>query len=111
MKSNRSRRLRKKLYLEEFAILGFEVSCDLNLDNEEGFDVLLNEFLGFLDSRELCMGGGGNTNSFGAFICSDHRYGSASNDDKEAVVAWLGSNKAVSNVVAGELVDANYAPE
>lgn len=108
MKSNKSRRLRKKLYLDEFAIFGLEFSCELNLKNEEDFDSFLDQFIDFIESRNLCMGGGGNTESFDGFICSDHRYGSASSEDRDAISGWLELNKSTSNVVVGQLVDANY---
>lgn len=108
MKSNKSRRLRKKLYLDEFAIFGFEFSCKLNLKNEEDFDSFLDQFIDFIESRNLCMGGGGNTESFDAFICSDHRYGSASSEDRDAISGWLESNGSTSNIIVGQLIDANY---
>jgi uncharacterized protein YggL (DUF469 family) len=109
MSSTKKRRLRKKLYLGEFAVLGFEFSCDLNVDDEEGFDLLLDEFLEFIEVRDLCMGGGGNTKSFTAFIHSYHRYGSATAQDIDAITSWLEAKSNVSNVVVGQLVDANYA--
>jgi len=56
--STKSRRLRKKLYLDEFAILGFEFTCNLNATEAE-FDLLLDELLEFIDKRKLCIAGGG----------------------------------------------------
>jgi uncharacterized protein YggL (DUF469 family) len=108
MVSTKSRRLRKKLYLDEFAILGFEFSCNLTIDDEDGFNLFLDQFLEFIVERELCMGGGGDMTSFGAFICSDHRYGSVTTQDHDAITNWLKSNSNVSKVVMGHLVDANY---
>ncbi len=108
MVRTKSRRLRKKLYLDEFAVLGFELSCDLSVKSEDDFDSLLDQFLDFIVDRKLCMSGGGNTKSFGAFICSEHRYGSATNEDIEAIKNWLQSRERTSNVVVGQLVDANY---
>ena len=75
---------------------------------EEEFDLLLNQLLEFIENRDLCMGGGGNIKSFSAFICSGHRYGSASDDDRDVITTWLESNKTISNIVVGQLVDANY---
>jgi len=107
MATNKSRRLRKKLYLDEFAVSGFEFTCNLSV-TEEGFDTLLDQFLELIDERELCMGGGGGTKSFSAFICSDHRYGSATNQDRAEIELWLKSKENISNVIVGQLVDANY---
>lgn len=108
MSSTRSRRLRKKLYLDEFTVLGFEFSCELNVNHEGDFDSLLDQFLEFIEGRKLCMSGGGNTESFNAFICSEDRYGSPTNEDLAAVTLWLQSNSSVKNVTIGQLVDANY---
>ena len=108
MKSNMKRRLRKKLYLGEFAVLGFEFSCTLNLDTEDAYDSWLDQLIEFIERRDLCMGGRGNTNSFSGFICSAHRYNSAIDEDREAVKNWLESSGGASNIVIGGLVDAYY---
>lgn len=108
MKSEMKRRLRKKLYLGEFAVLGFEFSCTLNLDTEDAYDSLLDQLIEFIERRDLCMGGSGDTNSFSGFICSAHRYKSAIDEDREAVKHWLESSGVASKVVIGGLVDAYY---
>ncbi|MDO8272151.1 MAG: 50S ribosome-binding protein YggL [Gammaproteobacteria bacterium] len=108
MKSEKKRRLRKKLYLGEFAVLGFEFSCALNLETEDDYDSWLDQLIEFIERRDLCMGGGGDTELFSAFICSAHRYKSAIDDDREAVKNWLESSGVASNVVIGGLVDAYY---
>ncbi|PKG80746.1 hypothetical protein CXF85_21780 [Colwellia sp. 75C3] len=108
MNSTKNRRLRKKLYLDEFAMLGFEFSCTLNAKNSDDFDSLLSQLVDVVESRELSMGGGGDKTLFTAFICSDHRYKSATNEDLEAIIAWLDANEAIDNVTVGKLIDANY---
>jgi uncharacterized protein YggL (DUF469 family) len=108
MKSNMKRRLRKKLYLGEFAVLGFEFSCTLNLDTEDAYDSWLDQLIEFIERRDLCMGGSGDTHSFSAFICSAHRYKSVIDEDREAVKNWLESSGGASNVVIGELIDSYY---
>lgn len=111
MRNIKSRRLRKKLYLDEFAVLGFEFSCTLNVNSADEFDSLLGQLVGFVESRELSMDGGGDTKLFTAFICSDHRYISVTNEDRAAITAWLNENSATENVTVGELIDANYGIE
>ena len=108
MHSNKSRRLRQQLSLDEFAILGFEFSCTLNAKTSDDFDSLLNQLVAFVESRELSMGGGGDTKLFSAFICSDHRYVSVTKEDRDSITAWLDENKAIENITVGKLVDANY---
>jgi uncharacterized protein YggL (DUF469 family) len=108
MHSIKSRRLRKKLYLDEFAILGFEFSCTLNAKTSDDFDSLLIQLVDFVESRGLSMGGGGDTKLFSAFISSDHRYVSATEEDRDAITAWLDNQEAINNITVGKLVDANY---
>jgi uncharacterized protein YggL (DUF469 family) len=108
MHSNKSRRLRKKLYLDEFAILGFEFSFTLNATNSDDFDSLLNQLIDFVESRELSMNGSGDTESFTFFSCSVQRYISATEDDRAAVKAWLEEQKSITNITVEKLVDANY---
>jgi len=107
MPSTKSRRLRKKLYLDEFAILGFELSCTLDVKTSDEFDATLNQLVDFIESRDLSMSGGGNAELFGAFICPNRHYASATNEDRDAIAAWLDENKATTNVNVGKLVDAN----
>ncbi|MCZ2722788.1 50S ribosome-binding protein YggL [Marinomonas sp. 15G1-11] len=108
MQEKRNRRLRKKLYLGEFAIKGFEYSCDLDINSETDFDAFFERFLDVLEERKLCMGSGGDLTSLTGFICSELRYGSATEEDLIAMEAWLNAEAVVSNVVMGKLVDANY---
>lgn len=108
MHSNKSRRLKKKLYLDEFAISGFEFSCTLNAKTSDDFDSLLSQLVDFVESRELSMGGGGDAKLFTAFICSEHRYASATEEDRDAITAWLDKQKAIENITVNKLVDANY---
>ncbi|GAL15006.1 hypothetical protein JCM19233_6020 [Vibrio astriarenae] len=45
MAKNRTRRLRKKLYVDEFAVLGFGFSCQVDIDSDTGYEAILNESL------------------------------------------------------------------
>lgn len=66
---NKNRRLRKKLYLGEFAILGFEVSCTTSITDFDQYDVFIDEFIDFIDGIGLCFGGGG-LELFEGFVCA-----------------------------------------
>ncbi|AEH33140.1 DUF469 family protein [Vibrio anguillarum] len=105
---NKNRRIRKKLFLGEFAILGFEVSCTTSIKDFEQYDLFVDEFIDYVDNIGLCFGGGG-LEIFDGFVCAADRYRSATEEDKALVVKWLENRAEVSKVVAGELVDANYA--
>ncbi|GHF97390.1 YggL family protein [Thalassotalea marina] len=107
-RTTRSRRLRKKLYLDEFAVYGFEFSCDLGCENEESLDNFMDELIDFIEAQHLCLGGGGDEKSFSAFVCSDERYGSATQENIQNTHDWLTKHQLVSNVKMGDLVDANH---
>lgn len=106
--SHKSRRLRKKLYLDEFAELGFEFSADITVTSDSEFEFFLDSLIDFIESRELVMAGGGTGSSWSAVICSMHRYGSATSEDQQAVEAWLSANPVLTNVRVGPLLDVNY---
>ncbi|MBW3696081.1 DUF469 family protein [Vibrio sp. T187] len=105
---NKNRRIRKKLYLGEFAILGFEVSCVTSIKDFDAYDSFVDEFIDYIDSIELCFGGGG-LELFEGFLCSTERYRSVTEEEKALVVAWLENRAEVTKVETSELVDANYA--
>ncbi len=102
-KQTRSRRLRKKLYLDEFAVFGFECDCKIDVEIGADFDAFIDDFVDFLDSRKLIAGGGGSPDDFAMFVMSAARYESATEADLEAVKNWLNSN-----IVTSELVNAYY---
>lgn len=109
MRSIKSRRLRKKLYLDEFAVFGFEISCSISVKGSDDFDLFFDQFISFVEDRELIIGGGGNPKEFSAFICSGHRYISATNEDRDNIKSWLESNGSASDIVVGELVNVHCA--
>lgn len=104
MSKTKSRRLRKKLYLDEFAMYGFTFSCNVKFTSNANYELLHDQFLAFIENRKLCMGG----NFEGGFICSENRYQSATREDIEAIFNWLSSNNSLSTITVGRLIDANY---
>ncbi|MDF2152542.1 YggL family protein [Vibrio sp. CAU 1672] len=104
---NKKRRIRKKLFLGEFAVLGFEISCQTDISDFDRYDAFVDEFIDFIDGLDLCFGGGG-LEHFEGFLCSTERYTSVNEEQKAQVVAWLEARPEVSGVQASDLVDANY---
>ena len=104
----RSRRLRKKLYIDEFAVYGFEITITFADFDENTFDTFLDEMFDFIESRNLIIGGGGGIDEFEAFISSNERYGSATEEDRSAVSKWLEGQAVIQNLEVSDLVDANY---
>lgn len=101
----RSKRLRKKLHVDEFQEFGFSISFTLpqNLDNET-LDILFDRFIDVIEYYGLLFGGGIGPNSEG-FVTLDKR-GNATEEHREFVRKWLASHPFVSDIQIGELVDA-----
>lgn len=103
-----NRRLRKKLYLGEFTVYGFDLSFDFDGMEPQGASDFLDEIIELVESRDLIIAGGGDTKSFGLFICAAARYASATEEDRAALISWLEAKPVVKEIVAGELVNAYY---
>ncbi|MFT7559789.1 MAG: hypothetical protein ACI93R_001704 [Flavobacteriales bacterium] len=104
----RSKRLRKKLYLEEFAIVGFEFSYKLDLESTDAYEAFLDSFVDLIDTLNLIVNLDGDHGVFQGFVSSGERYGSTTEDDRTAIKDALESYDTVSDVVVQELVDAVY---
>lgn len=104
----RSRRLRKKLFVGEFIELGFEFEADLAAPlTPEAEGELIGRFLAeVIEPRSLDLGGWITS----GFIAHGAR-GSASDDDRAAIHAWLATQPEISEVRIGPLMDAWNAPE
>lgn len=101
----RSRRLRKKLHLDEFQELGFDVEITLKapLAGTAEEELLIAFIEGVIEPRGLIYGGG---MVFG-YVCKAGG-GSATEEDRIAVKDWLQARDEVASVVAKELSDAWY---
>jgi uncharacterized protein YggL (DUF469 family) len=104
----RSRRLRKKLYINEFQVLGFEVSFKFEDVEENTFDSFFSEIMDFVESRDLILGSAGGTDTFTLYVSSFERYGSATEDDRIAFQKWLADKAFIKDAVVAELTDAYY---
>ena len=105
---NKSKRVQKKLFIGEYAVFGFEISGQFTQGDESGFDSCFDDFIDFVESRNLCFGGGYTGKEFDAFITAIDFRISTTEDDRQAIKGWLSSQDKLSNIVVGELVDANY---
>jgi len=105
MATNRSRRLRKKLCVDEFQELGFELNLGFKEDlSEEAIDAFLDAFLvDAMDANGLDYVGG---DDFG-LVCLAER-GSVSDEQRAAVEAWLTGRNALTAVNVSPLLDAWY---
>ncbi|NQY89851.1 MAG: DUF469 family protein [Colwellia sp.] len=108
MHSRKSRRLRKKLYLDEFSVMGVELDCNLTCKDESELATIMDDFFVYVDTLSLSIGGGGDLTSFVGFISSHERYGSVTESDISSISNWLKGQNIVSEFKIGQLVDANY---
>ncbi len=104
-----NRRQRKKLRLGEFQELGFEITgvCAGPLP-EDATNRFLDGLFGCVEARRLCAGGGFDASSGGqlSMFVSAMSRGSATEEDRQAVEAWLRSQPCIRDAGAGPLHDA-----
>lgn len=105
MASNRSRRLRKKLCVDEFQELGFEINLNFKEDlTDEVIDLFLDDFL-----RDAMAGNGLSYvggDDYG-LVCLTKR-GSVTEQQRSAVEAWLKGRAEVTEVSVSPLLDVWY---
>ncbi|MFT5578930.1 MAG: hypothetical protein ACI9WS_001688 [Paraglaciecola psychrophila] len=107
--SNRSKRLRKKLYQGEFTVLGFDFSCKINLDSASDYELFFDQFADFVDTENLFVSLDANEEQFEGFVTSGDRYSNATEEHRKAVEKALSSYAIVTDVNVSELVNAHYA--
>lgn len=107
-KTLKNRRLRKKLYLEEFAILGFEFSCKLASASEAEYEQFFTSVAELVESQNLYITLDDNSECFEGSVTSAERYGNATEEDRAALETLLKANSLVSEIKVGALVDAFY---
>lgn len=105
MATNRSRRLRKKLCVDEFQELGFELNLEFKEGlSEEAIDAFLTAFLEqAMDANGLDYVGG---DGFG-LVCLANR-GSVSEEQRTSVETWLKGRDELTSVEVSPLLDAWY---
>ena len=105
--AQRSRRLRKKLRIEEFQELGFEVSWNFPLNtSEERIDQLIDSLIReVIEARGLAFAGDGHL-AWQGLICTQ-AIGQCSQEDIQAVCEWL-KQQGMENLHHSELFDLWY---
>lgn len=112
-----NRRQRKKYHIGEFQQLMFQVSARYEpaLDNE-AFDRFLDDFIAFIESRnlEVCgMGGCVPLSETSGLIQAGYYSGllSPTEKDRQALLAWLQAYPQVCFAKVDDFVDAWYGFE
>ncbi|MPY21015.1 DUF469 domain-containing protein [Shewanella psychropiezotolerans] len=102
--ATRSRRLRKKLRVDEFQEFGFDVNWTFDESvSEEQIDTIVDQFIEqVIEPRQLGFHGGGHKQWEG--IIATQSIGKCSEEDRTAVTEfWKG--QTASDVVVSELYD------
>ncbi|MBU1329389.1 MAG: YggL family protein [Gammaproteobacteria bacterium] len=105
MATNRSRRLRKKLCVDEFQELGFELNLNFKEGlSDEAIDAFLEQFL--RDAMTVNGLGYVGGDDFG-LVCLSKR-GSVSEEQRAAVDAWLKGRDELVDYTVSPLLDVWY---
>ncbi len=106
----RSKRLRKKLFQDEFATFGFELECEFKSElSEKNISEFVDSFfIDAINAQGLVFGGGLSSKRLSGFVGSAKRYGSTTEADKTKLHAWLIAQPQLAKVELGEIIDANY---
>ncbi|MEZ9822120.1 YggL family protein [Shewanella sp. 10N.286.45.A1] len=104
MAANRSRRLRKKLRVDEFQEFGFDTNWTFNESvTEEQIDSIVDQFIEeVIEPRDLGFHGGGHKEWEG--IIATQAIGKCTDEDRAAVKTFF-EGQPVSDVEIGELYD------
>lgn len=107
---NRSRRLRKKLHLEEFQEFGFQLTFTLKPELAS-FEEALDRWLAFIESQGWGFGGGGSLSGheIDGYLCQ-LAGGTLTESDREQTAQWLTSQPWVASHQIAPLSDAWYGP-
>lgn len=105
---NRNRRLRKKLHVEEFQELGFDVAWKLKEGTDgEAIDSFIDKFFAeVIEPNGLGFGGEGDLVWHG-LICTK-KLGKCTQEHRASVENWL-NNNGVESVSVSELYDVWWA--
>ena len=105
MATNRSRRLRKKLCVDEFQELGFELNLDFKEGlSEEAIDAFLEAFIKeAMEANGLGYVGGADY----GLVCLQKR-SSVSVEQRAAVEVWLKTRSELTKAEVSPLLDVWY---
>lgn len=101
---NRSRRLRKKLRVDEFQELGFDLAWVFNEEvSEEQIDAIVDQMIDeVIEPMQLGFSGGGHK-SWDGIVCTQ-KLGKCTEEHRQALETFF-KDKPVSEVKTSELYD------
>ena len=103
------KRLRKKLHLGEYQVLGFQLSAVYPARSDEELDVLTGQLLDFLEEHEMSCSGTVGEVELDLFVVTGTVAvdGEAKRRELQEFVRAL---PGLEQVETGELIDAFYGP-
>lgn len=101
----RSKRLQKKLHLNDFKELGFDIKFSFGSDitEEQSEDIVYDFVENFIEPNNLMFAG-----FFRAFICKEK--GSCTEEDKQKVLDYFADKSKSITIEMSPLIDAWYGP-
>jgi uncharacterized protein YggL (DUF469 family) len=104
------KRLRKKKYLGEFAVYGFEITFSVRPElTQDQQDEFLDRFLAeAIEGNRLLFGGGGGPERWSGFAVADGHRISATDAQRQAVERWLGTQDGIFGIHIAPLRDAYH---
>lgn len=108
LKKNRSRRLRKKLHLDEFQELGLHLAFTIDREQVD-FEEALDRWLDYIERQGWSFGGGGTDAEISGYLCQAAN-GSLTAQDRDAIASWLTVQPWVTGHRLAPLSDAWYGP-
>jgi len=102
---NRTRRLRKKLRVGEFAEMGCHI--DIRLSSTEAWDQTLDHLITFVEHRQMAFGGGGDEKTIRGFVTKMGR-GTLTETDRSDMLTWLENQPHFEAFKVSPLLDAQY---
>lgn len=103
----RKRRLRKKLYLDEFAVFAFELRINLSTSTVTEELTFIDSLIDKLESMELCYMGHFLGERLRGYVMAKGRYKSPTEAQRQELTDWCSNSPDIAECRIGELVDGN----
>ncbi|UTW03090.1 DUF469 family protein [Amphritea atlantica] len=109
VRQKHNRRLRKKLYLGEFAVNLFEIHVKLSTSAESDLDAFIGSFVDQLEKQGLTYFGYSDPDGIQGHVLSQQRYESPSEGQRQELSEWCAAYPTIESVELSELMDINQA--
>ena len=105
---SRTRRLRKKLFLDEFTVYAFELRLNLATSSPEEEIIFIDALIDKLTAMHLKYVGHFLDERLRGFIIAKARYASPTADQRQDIIDWCNKRHDIAEANIGELVNAYH---